>query len=49
MKFIKIMFSDIKKCFLLTIMFFVCIILVPCKELTDEDIQKIMRKWLNEK
>lgn len=41
--------QDIKDYFILTIIFFACICIVPCKKLNDRDIEKIMKRWLNEK
>jgi hypothetical protein len=41
--------SEIRKSFILTVIFFTCIIIMPFKNITDEEIDKIIRKWVNEK
>lgn len=48
MKLMKI-FKDIKYCILLTIVLFTCIVIVPCKELSEEEIDNIMRKYFEDR
>lgn len=41
--------KEIKYCFVLTVIFFACIFISICKEIKEEDLDKIMKRWLNEK